>query len=423
MRIFLKLSKESILIAFQEIINNRLRAFLSLLGISIGIFCIISVYTSVDSLEKNVRDSFEKLGQDVIYIQKFPWTDESRKSWWKFYRRPAADYGEFRFLKENMQTAEGVSIIMMLNSKTLKHRNESTENTPVTGASYDYKYIRDFSFEEGRYFSYSEIQRGQPVAIIGNQLAELLFPHSQQIIGKKISLLNREVTVIGIMEKEGEDIVGFTSDDRIYVPYNFLKTTVNTRSRSIEPFVAIKAKQGVSITAMQDEARGLLRSYRKLKPKEEDNFAMNQLSIISGALNMVFGVINIAGAAIGIFSILVGGFGVANIMFVSVRERTGIIGIKKALGAKKVYILIEFLVEAVVLCLLGGLLGLFMVYIESFVLEYLVWKFNEMHFAFDLSWKNVIKGLSFSVGIGIIAGFIPALSAARMKPVDAFRFK
>ncbi|MEX2589109.1 MAG: ABC transporter permease, partial [Chitinophagales bacterium] len=299
MRIFLKLTRESILIAFQEIANNRLRAFLSLLGISIGIFCIISVYTSVDSLEKNVRNSFQKLGNDVVYIQKFPWTDDSRMSWWKFYRRPSATYNEFQFLKENMQTAEGVSIMMMLGSKTIKYRNESTENTPVTGATFDYKLIRDFEFEQGRYFSYSEMQRGQAVAIIGHQLAELLFPNPEFVIGKKIRLMNRDIEVIGVLKKEGEDIVGFSSDDRIFVPYNYLKTLVNTRSGSVDPFIAIKSKPEHSLMMMQDEARGLLRSYRKLKPKEEDNFAMNKLSIISGALNMVFGVINIAGAVIG----------------------------------------------------------------------------------------------------------------------------
>lgn len=423
MLIFLKLTRESILIALQEIVNNRLRAFLSLLGISIGIFCIISVYTSVDSLEKNVRNSFQKLGNDVVYIQKFPWTGEARGNWWKYYRRPSSSNNEYRFLKENMKTAEAVSIILRLGGKTVKHQGYSTENTPITAASYDYKKIRNFEFDQGRYFSYSEMQRGQARAIIGYELAEMLFPKSSNVIGKKINLMNRDVEVIGVLKKEGDDIVGFTSDDRVFLPFNYIKTLVNTRSISIDPYIAIKSGSESNLLMMQDEARGLLRSYRKLKPREEDNFAMNKLSIISGALNMVFGVINIAGAVIGIFAILVGGFGVANIMFVSVRERTPLIGIKKALGAKNIYILIEFLVEAIVLCLIGGLLGLLMVYIESFVLEYLVLKYKSMHFAFDLSFQNILKGLMFSVGIGVIAGFIPALNASRMKPVDAIRYK
>lgn len=423
MRIFLKLTRESILIAFQEIANNRLRAFLSLLGISIGIFCIISVFTSVDSLEKNVRNSFNKLGEEVVYIQKFPWTDDSRSNWWKFYRRPNTDYNEFQFLKENMQTAEGVTILLMQRSKTIKYLGESTENTPITASTYDYKVIKNFEFEAGRYFSYSEMQRGQAVAVIGYKLAEMLFVDPERALGKQVQFMNRKVEIIGVLEKEGEDIVGFSSDDRMFLPYNYLKTLVNTNAASAESFLAIKANENTDIESMQDEARGLLRSYRKLKPKEEDNFAMNKLSIISGALSMVFGVINIAGAAIGLFSILVGGFGVANIMFVSVRERTAIIGIKKALGAKKIYILIEFLVEAVVLCFLGGLLGLFLVYIESFLLEYLIWEFKGIRFDFDLSLNNIILGMSFSVLIGIVAGFIPALNAAKMKPVDAFRYK
>jgi putative ABC transport system permease protein len=183
----------------------------------------------------------------------------------------------------------------------------------------------------------------------------------------------------------------------------------------------VKAKENVSLDIMIEEVRQVMRAVRKQKPKEPDNFAINQLSIITGVLNIVFGVISFAGGAIGIFSIIVGAFGIANIMFVSVKERTHIIGIKKALGAKRVFILIEFLIEAMVLCLIGGLLGLFFVWIESYVLEYLVLTFKEMEFAFILTWENVMKGLVLSVGVGMLAGFIPALAASRMSPVEAIR--
>jgi putative ABC transport system permease protein len=421
MKVFLKLTKESIIIAFQEIVNNKLRAFLSLLGITIGIFCIISVFTAVDSLEKNVKTSFQKLGDNVVYVQKQPWDEDPSQNWWKFFRRPAASFKEFKLLQEKLNSADAVSMMLYLNNKVVKHEGNSVEKVTLGCITHDYYKLRELEFIEGRYFSFLESNNGLNVCILGYEVARELFPTSDNITGQIITVLGRKVKVIGVLKREGDDVLGWTSDDNVFLPYAFVNKFMRLNGWWTEPFIAIKSKENVSMEIMTSEVRQNMRAIRKLKPKEADNFAINKLSIITGVLNIVFSVINFAGGAIGIFSIIVGAFGIANIMFVSVKERTHIIGIKKALGAKKVFILIEFLIEAMVLCLLGGLLGLLFVWAESYVLEYLVLEYKDMEFSFILTVKNITTGLVLSVGVGMLAGFIPALAASRMSPVEAIR--
>jgi putative ABC transport system permease protein len=421
MKVFLKLTKESIIIAFQEIVNNKLRAFLSLLGITIGIFCIISVFTAVDSLEKNVKTSFQKLGDNVVYIQKQPWNEDPSQNWWKYFRRPTAKYQEYKTLQDKLTTANAVAMMLYLGGKTVKNEGNSVEGVTVGCITHDYYKLRELEFEEGRYFSAMESNNGINVCFLGYEIAQELFPNTKFIVGKTVKVLGREVKVIGVLKREGDDVLGWSSDKNIFLPYSFVDRFFKLNSLWTEPFIAVKAKENVTLDRMIEESRQVIRNVRKLKPKEPDNFAVNQLSIITGVLNIVFGVINFAGGAIGIFSIIVGAFGIANIMFVSVKERTPIIGIKKALGAKSIFILIEFLIEAMVLCFIGGAFGLLLVWAESYVLEYLVLNFKDMEFAFNLSGRNVLLGIILSVGVGMIAGFVPALAASRMSPVEAIR--
>lgn len=422
MNVLLQLTKESIILAFQELLHNKLRAFLSLLGITIGIFCIISVFTAVDSLEKNVKTSFQKLGDNVIYIQKQPWNEDPSQNWWKYFRRPSASYSEFKALQARLHTADAVAMLLYLGGKTVKYAGNTVENVTLGCITHDYYLLREMEFEEGRYFSLLESTHGLNVCLLGHKIARELFPASTpQIVGKTIRVLGKEVKVVGVLKREGDDVLGWTSDDNVFLPYAYVNSFLRLNNWWTEPFIAVKAKENVRLDVMIEEVRQQMRSLRKLKPKEPDNFAINQLSIITGILNIVFGVISFAGGAIGIFSIIVGAFGIANIMFVSVKERTHIIGIKKALGAKRTFILIEFLTEATVLCLLGGLLGLFLVWIESYVLEYLVYRLKEMEFSFILMKKNILLGIMLSIGVGIASGLVPAITAARMNPVEAIR--
>lgn len=423
MNVFLKLFRESVIIAFQEILGNRLRAFLSLLGVTIGIFCIISVFTAIDSLEMNIRGSLGKLGDNVLYVQKFPWNEDPKNSWWKYNSRPITKYEEYKQLHDHLKNAAGVTVMFFQGGKTLKNADNSVENATLVSVTYDYDKVRNMDIVDGRYFTFGEALRGSRVAIIGADIAEQLFPRVPSPVGKTFKVLGNNVTVIGVMRKEGEDLLGWTADNQVILPYNFTKTLVDLKSNKMEPIIAVKAKNGVSTETITQEIRGIMRAARSLRPTQEDNFAVNQLSLISGVLDTIFGVIGFAGFMIGIFSILVGGFGIANIMFVSVKERTNIIGIKKALGARSIFILIEFLTEAVVLCLIGGVVGLLAVLLETYVLGVVMKQYYTMDFEFVLTLKNVVKGLSISIISGIISGFIPAYLASRMRPVDAIRSK
>lgn len=421
MKVLLHLIKESFISAFQEIANNRLRAFLSLLGITIGIFCIVSVFTAIGSLEYNVRASLDKIGNRVLYIEKFPWSQEAKNSWFKYLRRPNPDLDDFNALKAGVPGAAGISMMFTI-KKTVKHSGNAMKAN-VFGVSYDYYLIKDMNFEDGRYFSLSEMERGANVAIIGREVSDILFPGSVSPVGKELNVFGANVQIIGLLEKEGEDVLGITGDDAVILNYNFVKKIVDLNSNFIGTRIIIKASNDVTDEDLKDQVTVALRQERRLSPLQEDDFAINEMSLITNILSSIFSIINFAGGFIGLFSILVGGFGVANIMFVSVKERTAIIGIKKALGAKNFFILLEFLIEAVVLCLLGGVLGLILVYILVTVGEYVIYNTFAMDFKFIISAGQVTFGLLFSAFIGVFFGFIPAYIASRMRPVDAIRSK
>ncbi len=421
MKVLLNLVKESFLSAFHEIVGNKLRAFLSLLGITIGIFCIVSVFTAIGSLEYNVHTSLDKIGSRVFYIEKFPWSDEVRTSWFKYLRRPNPDLDDFNALKSGVKGAEGISMMFTIKKTVKQESNAMTAN--VFGVSYDYYLIKDMAFSEGRYFSVSEVERGANVAIIGTEVANILFPGSRSAIGRDINVFGADVQVIGVLEKEGEDMLGITADDAVILNYNYIRKLVDLTSNFVGTRIAVKGALNIASEDLKDEIMVTMRQERKLSPLQEDNFAINELSMFSNILDAIFAGIRAGGAFIGLFSILVGGFGVANIMFVSVKERTAIIGIKKALGARNSFILLEFLIEAIVLCMIGGILGLLLVYILVTVGEYVILHSFEMQFKFVISATQVVLGLAGSAAIGIIFGIIPAFQASRMRPVDAIRSK
>ncbi len=411
----IKIIRESIRQALQQLQSNKLRSFLSLLGISIGIFCIIGVLSAVDSLEDNVRGSLEKLGNDVLYVKKWPWADVSGE-WWNYIKRPNPDHADYEVLSERTHTAELTSYHVVIGFKTVKYHSSSVENTILIGSSLEFAEMFKIDFDKGRYFSSSEYHYGSNKIILGYKVAEQLFGGNEPI-GKVIKLQGRNYEVIGVIEKSGNNLLDpLDFDDCIVVGYNNARNLANLKARYIfDTSVTVKAAEGVSLTDLKDEVKGILRSHRRLKPREDDNFSLNELSMISSFFDSFFNVLNLLGIVIGLFAMLVGGVSVANIMFVSVKERTNIIGIKKALGAKRFVILLEFLIESIILCLLGGMIGLLLVYLATVALT------QALDFAFYLDLGNILIGVIVSVMIGVIAGFIPALRAARMDPVDAMR--
>lgn len=413
--LFVKLIIESFGFAFAALRENRTRTLLSLLGITIGIMTIIGVFSAVGTLRSNLENSVEKLGSNTLYIQKWPWTGGPDVPWWRYANRPEPTYRDYEQLKARMTTSSGIAFSISMGGRTAKRGNNDVSGLTVSASTHEIYDIQDMSIEDGRYFTEGESQRGAPVAIIGATIAEGLFPNGGAV-GQSISLMGRKMTVIGVFEKEGEGmILDVSNDNSIVIPFNLARNLVNVRRQS--PAIVVDAGSSTRMEETESELRGVMRSIRRLKPSEEDDFSINKTTLISAQLDSMFGVIDIAGAIIGGFSILVGGFGIANIMFVSVRERTNIIGIQKSLGAKNYFILAQFLIEAVALCIIGGLIGLGIVYFLTLITQLLA------DLTIVVSTWMVMLTLILSTFIGLISGIVPAIMAANLDPVEAIRSK
>lgn len=412
---FFRLLKEGFIFAVNSVIVNKLRTFLSLLGITIGIFCIISVFTVLDWMEKSIKDSISTLGDNVIYVSKWPWGFEPNLKWWDILKWPAVSTDDYQAIL-NRSTKAATTSLRIDQAGTVKYKKNLVTESMIWAVAPEFENIRSFDIEKGRYFSPEELSSGKNVAIIGTDLAEKLFGKSEPV-GKQIMISGKKTNLIGVFKKEGKGgQVDGGVDEATLVPVNYGKTFINMRNNFLDVTLMIKAKEGIPIQELSDEATMILRAARRLQPDEINNFYLNRASVITQSFNSVFAGINIGGWIIGGFSILVGGFGIANIMFVSVKERTNIIGIQKALGAKKFFILQQFLVESMLLSIIGGLLGVFLVFISTLIINYLY----EWHI--HLTMANVILAVFISGLIGVVAGYAPASSAAKMNPVEAIGF-
>lgn len=404
----------SILQAFHELRANRLRTFLSLLGVTIGIFCIIAVLTVIDSLKNNISNELSSLGSDVIYVGRWPWMDEGGEyKWWEFWRRQSMGPKELRAVENDVSNAQ-YACLRLMKGVTLKAENQELEGTQAYAVTANFDKLQNVDIGNGRYLSQTELDGGSAVAVLGYQTASDLFG-STDPLGKKVHLWGRQFTVVGVMKKVGRDAAGNQFDESLIIPYYAASALIDTRSLNVDPNLLIKVMPGKNPDEVKYEVEGVLRRVRKVNPGQKNDFAMNQLSQISARLDIIFDTINLIGYVIGGFSLLVGGFGIANIMFVTVKERTKMIGLKKAVGARSRSILTEFLVEAVTLCLMGGIIGIIIVLILSLVLTYGV------DFPVTLSIKNFMVGISISAAVGILAGLIPAWLASRLDPVVAIR--
>ena len=411
--IIVRLILESFIFAYNSLVINRLRTFLSLLGITIGIFCIISVFTIIDSLERTIRESMSKLGSNVIYVQKWPWAPppgETEYPWWKYLNRPEPKLSE----TQEILRRSGLSQYAVFNygfSRTVKVGNSKAENTEIIGASSGLIETWSLKIVAGRPLTEEEFNTGSNFAMLGADIAEQLFPGISPV-GKSIKVEGFTLFIAGVFEKMGNDVFGTSMDKRVLIPVKFAARIVDPRLESGQSII-VKGKTDIPASRLSEELEGIMRSIRRIKPSAENDFALNEVSLISGRLDIVFKVFDIAGWIIGGFAILVGGFGIANIMFVSVKERTKIIGLQKALGAKSKFILLEFLFEASVLSLIGGIIGLLIIYILTFVVS------KTFDFNLVLTIGNIATGLLISIVIGLIAGVVPARSAAQLDPVTA----
>jgi putative ABC transport system permease protein len=405
----------SVVQAFQELRANKLRTFLSLLGITIGIFCIIAVFTVLDSMKNNIRDRVATLGSDVLYIGRWPWMDEGGEyKWWEYLRRPSMTPTEVRAVSQIPDVAYA-TLCFSTHNMTLKHNDLELSSTTGYAVMNYFDKIQNIEIATGRYLSASELDGGNNSVVLGDEVYNNLFPGHLNALGQSISFMGRKFVVVGVMKKVGENAAGFDYDNAVIFPYYMVATLLDARSLSYDPLLAVKAAAGKDPDEVKYEVKGVLRRLRKVKPGQQDDFAINQLSQISERLNSLFAFIDIVGWIIGLFSLLVGAFGIANIMFVTVRERTKIIGLKKALGARQASILWEFLLEAIVLSLIGGAIGIIIVLILSLLLTY------GADFKVTLSLSNFFIGIFVSVIVGILSGIIPAWSASRLDPVVAIR--
>jgi putative ABC transport system permease protein len=414
MKVFL-LIFESFRFAMNALRENILRTVLSLLGVTVGIFSIIGVYTMVDSLESNIKGSLNSIGTNVIYVQKWPWFfGGGDYPWWKYFRRPEPKYNEFKYLKDNLENAQAVAMMDFAGGVSCKKGNNSIEGL-CQGITYDFTEITEVPIVNGRYFAPQEVESGRNVGILGADIADALFPDSDPI-GQTFKMKGQNITVIGVQERKGKQIADFGGepDQKIFIPFLSHKRIFS----SGEPYGDIVLKgfeNDKGLFELEGEVTGLMRTKRGLRPSEEDSFALNRPEAAAAALGELFAVIGGAGTIIGLFSLLIGGFGIANIMFVSVKERTNIVGIQKSLGAKNSFILYQFLFESIFLCLIGGLCGILLVYLLSFL------PLGTLDII--LTTENILKGLLISSAIGVISGILPAWQAARLDPVIAIRSK
>jgi putative ABC transport system permease protein len=415
----LKILWNSFKMSLDELRHNKLRSGLSLTGVAFGVFCIISVLATVNSLEYKIQSDIAALGTSTIYVDKWQYGagDDGDYPWWKFVNRPEPKYEDVKYIKERSSLAESVAYFTS-EGTTLDYKNSEMQNVNVYGISNEYSQIQNIDITAGRYFTDAEFTRGNAVAVLGYENAVQLFGTAERAIGKSVSFDKHRATIIGVIAKQGQSFgPGFDFDQSIFLTYYFYASIYSVTGGYNQHFIMVKAKPNISSAALSDELEGVMRQIRKLSPKEEDNFALNDINFMAQAVSGFFGTVNIGGWAIAGLSLIVGAFGVANIMFVTVRERTSQIGLKKAIGAKSRTILLEFLLESAFLCLIGGFVGLLMVWGLAAILS------TVLPFPIIISGGIILLAFSICVILGILSGIIPASIAARMDPVVAIRSK
>lgn len=413
MLVYLRLLRESFGFAMNALRNNKLRTLLSLLGVTIGIFSIIAVLAAVDSLDRKITKDLSSLDKNTIYLMRFSFGPSDIPQW-KREQFPNVEYDEYTYLKGAMTDTEEMAYQIFTRRESIKYESKTISDINIVPVSQEFIDIQGLEFDEGRFYNESEANSGASVIVIGNEIANSLFEGAEPI-GKNIRLYGKRFTVIGVLKKEGSGLFGDSNDTSAYIPVNFVRQLYGDNNTSLTNVIIFKPKKNVDMDAYKGELTQKLRSYRGLKAGEIDNFFINVFSGFTDLIDGIIGQMNVVGWIISGFSLLVGGFGIANIMFVSVKERTNLIGIQKSLGAKNKFILFQFLFEAIILSVIGGLIGLFLVWIISLILT------KALDFEFVLGMGNVILGTSLAAIIGLISGILPAISASKLDPVEAIR--
>lgn len=418
MRRTLEIIVTSFRLMWEELRNNKLRTFLSLLGIIIGIFCIVGVLATVRSMQSSANDSLQAFGSNTVYVQKWEWGGGSDYPWWKFINRPQPTIGEMEFMKRKIQNAQYVAFAFPT-QQTVEFENNALDNVQLNGVTGDFNEINIFNLAYGRYLTESEFDAGSSNCVIGYTVAETLFRKPENAIGKEIKVKGHKHKVMGVIAKQGKGLLGdgWKFDESMIVPYLQVVAYLNDRDIFQNKIIIVKGKENIPVEDLKVEMKGLMRAARRINPKQDDSFALNDISSSSQIINSISNGLSQGGIAITVLSFVVGIFGVANIMFVTVKERTSMIGLKKALGAKRRTILMEILLESAFLCIVGGLIGLIMVFLLTMFLS------GALGFKVFISIPLFLFAIGLCVFFGILAGIIPAIKAARLDPVVAIRSK
>jgi len=415
MLVYFRLLSESFSFAMNALRTNKLRTLLSLLGVTIGIFSIIAVLAAVDSLDRKIKNDLSSLDKNTMYLTSvcFGPTDIPR---WKVEQFPNVTYEEYQYLKENVSHTENFCFQFFASRESIKFESKTVSDVNMVLVTSEFVDIQRMEFSEGRFYNESESNSGKAVVVLGYEVAKGLF-EERDPIGKTVRLYGQRFTVIGVTKKKGDSGIelGGGDDTSAFIPTNFIRRLYGDNNESMLPVIIIKPEKGTDMAELKADIAQKLRNMRGVKSNEIDNFFVNVLSGFTDLIDGIVSQMNMIGWIISGFSLLVGGFGIANIMFVSVKERTNLIGIQKSLGAKNKFILFQFLFESVILSVIGGVVGLLLVWIISIILT------NALEFEFILGFWNIVLGTSLSAFIGLISGILPAISASRLDPVEAIR--
>jgi putative ABC transport system permease protein len=407
MNFFLEI-KEGLIIAFRAIRANKMRATLTTLGIVIGVVSVTLMATGIEGVDRSFQKSTAAFGTNVLYVQKFPWV--GGEDFWKYRNRRDMEVRHAEALERQSTLLEAVAPVAST-TRPAKYKDKTFETAFLSGTTWSYFAASGTTIDQGRFFSQEESNGGRPVCVVGANIVETLFPNEDPI-GKVIKVGGYPYRVLGTFEKQGGFFGIFTSDNRILVPYESFASRFGSR-RDVS--INVRVASSVDVEDAKEEIRGILRKARGLLPGQEDDFSINQQEILLQAFGQVTGVIAAVGLFITGLALFVGGIGIMNIMFVSVTERTKEIGIRKAIGAKRRTILLQFLIESAAICLIGGIIGLMIAWPLSLIVD------QFLPTAMPLSVVGI--AILVSLMVGVISGFMPAYRASRLDPVDALRYE
>ena len=402
--------KEGLAIAWDAICANKMRSVLTTLGIVIGIVTVTLMGTALDAMNRAFHSSISIMGADTLFVQRFSWMARSEAEWQKFQKRREITWQQAKAIEKQMTLSRGVAPVVGMN-QTVRFKNRSASRVQIIGSTDQFLITSGFSLDLGRFISAMEAEAGRPVCVIGTDVSTNLFANESPL-GQRIKVGSRSLEVVGVLTKQGKFMGIESLDNQVIIP---IQQLLMGYWRNPDFQIQVKAGDINRLEEAKGELQGLMRKIRRLEPGDPDDFAINQQEHLVEMFNRVAKIIATVGLLVTGLSLFVGGIGIMNIMFVSVAERTREIGVRKAIGAKRRTIMIQFLIEAASICLIGGLVGLAI----TAVLTLILGKF--MPIPVTLSFPVMGLAILVSLLTGVASGFFPAWRAARMDPVEALR--